>query len=1011
MKVPSNILPPLIEKLSHLTTKRSVDRSIPTTALRTVINHLPRPIPGVTPSKAVEDAYTAISRVLIPRLVGYIVIPNGQRNLPDPPQGMLEYDPDRMVDPDALDIAIEVARCFGPILKAEEISALEIAVSDALDDPRSSSVVNKKAIVALSVLASYFSDSVLSSFISKLIESFRDVHLTSEKRRLLMTLTGAMARSIPQKFGPYLKTLTPFILSALSDEELAEQAQEVAEGGATDSEVDEVREAALIALEGFLASCSSEMRFYTAEIVHAALVFLKYDPNVAGEEDDQDMGDIQSGDDGGDADDFEIDEDLEVDGDLDDDTDLSWKVRRCAAKVIFTLISTRANGDLLENGTIYDKIAPALLERFKEREENVRLEILATMGCLIRKTGEGKVTKDSNAVDDSRAALVGPSQSRKRRRGGSDANPFEMQARFSSSTNGSPIRNSVPSSGPLASLAKVSRVIVESLTQLLRMKSQPTRHASLALLKELIAVQPGALSEYLGQITDHIADAMRSSGTVNAGVTVSISTASTGSATGSSLRMEALSLAAAIADTHPSNLLRPFLEKLEPEVELALRDKYYKVSSEAIHVMEQFVKVLTPPRSQAQDQYQRQLVERMFDVIMDGTALTDGDGEVRQLAIHAMGTLLARTSGPHSERFLSHTKRFTALDSLSDKIRNETTRMSAIRAVGEIAKHATVKGDFESTWVQKVSFELGAQLRKADRSVRAASLATLRNLVVNPAAHAHLQPDTARGLIECLLPLLTANDLHLLGPTLVVLTNLIKADDRKEVDREMIQAICSLVMVQLAGAVLDALLTLVKTIGEQGAGKPLMQSLLQDVGVNGDVAVVGKVMGTLLVAGGPDIGVRLEDFASELQGAQDDKRKCLALSVLGEAALRLGESSSLAPKLFMAHFKSKSDQVPLAAAVALGRAGAGNVNKYMPAILQALNQTGSPQYLLLHSIKEILQHASDASTDISPYSGQLWNQLLQISQSEDNRAVGAECVGRLTIIDPKSYLSPLQVSS
>ncbi|KAI9793096.1 MAG: hypothetical protein M1816_000994 [Peltula sp. TS41687] len=1008
VKIHSSILPPLIEKLTHLTTERSVDRSVPTTALRTVISNLPRPTPGAIPSKAIEDAYAAISKVLIPRLVGYLVIPNGLKNLPDPPQGMLEFDLDRMMDPDALDIAIEVARCFGPMLKEEETNALQSVISHALDDHRSSSVVNKKAIVALSVLASYFSDDILSAFISKLIESFRDVHLINEKRRLLMSLTGAMVRSIPQKFGPYLMTLTPFILSALSEEELAEQAEKTAEGGGNDPEADEVREAALVALESFLASCSTEMRFYTTEIIHAALLFLKYDPNVAQDESDQEVDDTQTGEDGED-DDFEIDEEFEGDGDLDDDTDLSWKVRRCATKVIYTLISTRASGDLLENGTLYDKVAPALLERFKEREENVRLEILATMGCLIRKTGEGKVNRDLNAVDDSRPTPVGPAQSRKRRRGGSDSNPFEMQAPLSSSTDVSPIGNSIPSSGPRASLAKMSQAIVESLTQLLEMKSPPTRQASLALLKELLAVQHGVLSDSLDQITGHIADAIRSSSAPNAGVTVSFSTAGTGSASGSSLRMEALSLAAAIADTHQSNHLKSFLEKLEPEVELALKDKYYKVSSEAIHVLEQFVKALTPPRFQVQDQfYQKHLLERLQNVIVARTMAAEGDGEVRQLAMHALGTFLARTSGPHSVKYLSHSKRYAALDLLADKIKNETTRMAAIRAIGEVASHSTVKSDFETSWVQKVSLELGAQLRKADRSVRAVSLATLRNLVVNPAAHVHLKPEAARGLTECILPLVTVNDLHLLGPALVVLANLIKADDREEVDPEMVQAICSLTMVQLGGAVLDALLSLVKAIGEQGAGKPLMQMLLQDVGIHGDVNVVGKVMGTLLVAGGSNVGVRLVDFTVELQNAQDDKRKCLALAVLGEAGLRLGDASPIAANVFMAHFNSEGDQVPLAAAVALGRAGTGKAKKYMPAILQAMNPEGSPRYLLLHSIKEILQHASETSTDISSFSSQLWNRLLEVSQSEDNRAVGAECIGRLTIIDPKSYLSPLQ---
>ena len=923
---------------------------------------------------------------------------------------MLELDANKGVDADAIDVMIELARCFGPVLQESEVASLESAVSDILDDLRAGSVVKKRATVALSVLAVYFTDGLLSSFISNLIESFRDPHLTPSRRRLLITIAGAMARSIPHKFGPYLKTLAPFVLSAVSEAELLDQTANAAEDVEVNPVADEVREAALAALESFFDSCNTEMRFYLEETIHAALFFLKYDPNFNQDEDNLGLGDVQSKREENEEEDFDMEEDFEEDGGLSDDDDISWKVRRCAAKLVHTLISSRASGDLSKSGTLYDRIAPALLDRFKEREENVRLEILATMGYLIRKTGERTALEDSNAIDDTRAALVGPAQSRKRRRGGSDASIFDLQPSPSWSTDANPLGSSMPPFGPHAGLSKLSPAIVASVTRLLKVNSQSTRQASITLLKDIVAVQRGGLSDDLGQITDQVADAVVNTGAANSGSTLATSTAGAASATGSSLRIEALSLAAAIAEPHHSAILRPFIAKLVPGLKLAVKDKFYKISSEALHVVEQFVRALTPPRSQTQDSAQQELLETLYETVIERINANDADGEVRQQAVHALGVLLAKTSGIHSTRYLSQAKRFTALEVLGDRLKNETTRMAAIQAIGEVASHASVKNDFFSPWVGNVALELGSQLRKANRSLRLASLAAIKNLVINSAGHAYLEAEIAASLIHSLSPLLTANDLHLLGPTLIVLASLIRVGDNKVIDQGMAHAICSLALAQLSGAVLDALLILVKTIGEQGVGTTLMQGLLKNVGVNGDPAVVGKVIGTLLVGGGPKVGVKLDDFAGELQGAQDDKRKCLALSVLGEAGLRLGQSSPLTPNIFVAHFKSKSDQVPLAAAVALGRAGAGNVRKYLPPILQALGEAGSSQYLLLHSIKEILQHVSDASTDISPYSRQIWEKLLQTSQTEDNRAVGAECIGRLTIIDPKAYLPSLQVT-
>jgi len=209
----------------------------------------------------------------------------------------------------------------------------------------------------------------------------------------------------------------------------------------------------------------------------------------------------------------------------------------------------------------------------------------------------------------------------------------------------------------------------------------------------------------------------------------------------------------------------------------------------------------------------------------------------------------------------------------------------------------------------------------------------------------------------------------------------------------------------LQGGALDSLLTSVEMIGKQGQGKDLMAALLKDVGIGGNQEIVGQVIGTLLVSGGPAVGVSLDDIKAELSTTSDEKRQCLALYILGEAGLRMGPACSLEPQDFISYFDESSEKVRLAAAVALGRAGAGNVAQYLPQVLSGM-ETGK-KYLLLHSIKEMLQHAN-AEADIVPYSKQLWENIIAASQAEDNKTVGAECIGRLAIIDPTAYLPQLQ---
>lgn len=64
---------------------------------------------------------------------------------------------------------------------------------------------------------------------------------------------------------------------------------------------------------------------------------------------------------------------------------MSWKVRRSSIKCLEALIRSRR--DLLLS--FYASICPALLARFKEREENVRADVFAAFSTLLRQTRAG----------------------------------------------------------------------------------------------------------------------------------------------------------------------------------------------------------------------------------------------------------------------------------------------------------------------------------------------------------------------------------------------------------------------------------------------------------------------------------------------------------------------------------------------------------------------------------------------------------------------------------------------
>lgn len=999
-KVPTQILAPMIEKLSTLKLKNSVDNAIPSLALRTVITNLPRPVPGLPTTPDVKEAYSAVSRVLIPRLVGpgpkTKVPQTTEVKLPPVPEGMLQNEGD--LNAESVDVMIEVVKCFGPLLEQLEVEAMEEIVMQLLESAKGTSVVKKRAVVALSMLAVYLTEDHLVTVVNRITSGFSRADLGPVTRKLYIYVLGSMARSIPARFSVHIKETLPYILQALAEDELLQHLERVGDGEDTGPEFNDVREAALVALASFLTSCPQDTKDFTDEMIQGCLRYLKYDPNYAMDDDDEDMDE--------DEDDLDMDEEFEEDDGFEDgDDDASWKVRRCAAKALYTLIATRAGGDLLENGVLYRDAAEPLIKRIDEREENVRLEVLSALALLVRKTGEGIHTTELAADDFEREEAPQIPLSRKRRRQSSTTNPIHSLA---ATGLASPVQEKIPQTGPQADLARHTPAIVKAATKHLKGKTVATKQAIISLLDDLVSVQRGGLADYFADIVGPVTEAIKPAGT-NISVALGGSGGAT-SATPSTLRIAALKLVSDISKTHSSAVLQPYLNRIVAAVTIAVHDRYYKISSEAVRTVEELIKTITPPRSRNAGTQFKDELDKLFDDIIDRGTSNDADAEVRQRAIHALGVLLSRVSLPEGAVLLSADKRTLALGVLQERLKNETTRIAAVRAVDLVAATTQSADQLDIAWVQDVALELAAQLRKANRALRGSSVAALKHLASSPAAKDRLDQETIQGIVSALLPIISANDTHLLGPSLMILSSLVGSHSKLILTNGLVSALCDLLKTHFASMVLDQILLLVNNIGKSGNSGPLMAGILQTVSISGEPAVVGKVIGTLLVTGGASSGVNVDSFVNELRhSSKDESRTCLALSVLGEAGKGLGSNSPLKPELFLEQFRAEPDKVSLSAAIALGRAGSSNVKEFLPVILGQMDKGGSVQYLLIQSLKEILQSISTLESGVEQYAPDIWIKLRSASERTDNKVVCAECAGRLVTLNPTEFMPQLQV--
>ncbi|KAK6350222.1 hypothetical protein TWF696_006458 [Orbilia brochopaga] len=969
LKIKDSQLTSLLEKLAELTLTSS-DPSIPATALRLVISSLPKYVGSTAtagPTAATTTPQVSIQRVVIPKLLVMLKAEQAKSSSSQHGGG---------VSIDMVDVLIEVLRCFGDTVSQHDLEKLQSALLGLIESDRCSSVVKKRAVTALASLGVYASDSLLSNIVSHLIMSFRASHITPNKQRLLVSITGALSRSTPKRFGPYLRTLAPFVLALVDGHDL-ERDEDDSE---PQTEQDEVREAALAALESFLAHCSVEMKNFTDEVIAAGLRFLKYDPNYAvdDEEDDEEMGGTQQDDDDDDATNLD-DEEFEDDGAFSDDDDISWKVRRGAAKLLSTIISTRAE-DLLKE-TLYREVAPSLVKRFSEREENVRLEVLATTTTLIRKTRDLAYSSSSSSQ---RIVSV------KKRRRGSDISMYEQEK-----------TSMAPPEQPSAShaLQKLSPELAKSSARLLKNPSLNTKQTTVDLLSALITALPdpnATLLTVLDPIVNIVA-ASESKSTAPASAAASGSSA----ASSSSLRIESLKFLSTAFVEGGDDALKPSLKKIVEAVAIAAKDKFYKISSQALATASEMLSLLAAEIALEDVSY----FATLFDAIVSKIQQNDADLEVRERAIEAMGCLLAVTSGT---KYLDEESRTKAFTLLLERLRNETTRLTTVRAIEKLAQ-ATQPNDLPAAWVKDVVSELGAQLRKANRALRGSSLVALRALVLNPAVQPTLSEATANELVLMLTPLLSSSDLHLCGPALQILSVLVEAGIKLQPVN--ISSLAELGQNPLSGGPLEALLGLIRSATAKGQGDDILQQYLR-LGVTGNTIVVAKAIGTILATGAyakQDLSVSLASFVSEIENSNDDKRKGLALMVLGEAGLNGHGEFSLGPDIFIHQLRSTSEELPLAAATALGLAGVGDPQQFVPAIIKEFaHGTSKDQYLLLHSYKEILQHSVQKPENISKYSSEIWQHLFAAAQHDESKSIAAECVGRLVIIDPGTYIPGLQ---
>ncbi|KMZ65955.1 Cullin-associated NEDD8-dissociated protein [Zostera marina] len=732
------------------------------------------------------------------------------------------------------------------------------------------------------------------------------------------------SRAVGYRFGPHLSETVPLLINYCTT---APEAHE------------ELREYSLQSLESFLLRCPRDISLYCDDILHLSLEYLSYDPNFTDvmEEDTNEES-------------FEEEEDDESADEYTDDEDISWKVRRAAAKCLGAIVISRP--EMLSK--MYSEASPRIIERFKEREENVKMDIFNTFIELLRQTGH--VTK--GLIDDPRWLL----------------------------------KQEVPK-------------IVKSLNRQLREKSIKTKIGAFSVLKELVVVLPDSLADHIGLLITGIEKAL----------TDKFST--------SNLKIEALVFTRLVLASHSPSIFHSYIEALSGPVLSAVGERYYKVTAEALRVCGELVRVIRPSFESPMLNF-KPFVNPIYNAILVRLGNQDQDQEVKECAISCMALVIS-TFGDNLQKELP-----SCLPVLFDRMGNEITRLTAVKAFSVIAA-SPLHVDL-SCVLEQIFSELTTFLRKANRQLRQATLGTLNSLIV---AYGDLIVSSAYEIIASeLSALISDSDLHMTTLALELCCTLMTDRNSDKTagfivgQKVLPQALLVVRSSLLQGQALQALQRFFVSLVQSGntSFDILLDSLLssskpspQSGGLSKQAlfSIAQCVAVLCLAAGDEKCSTTVEMLKKILQhdASTNSAKQHLSLLCLGEIGRRKDLSMHThIENIVIESFQSPFEEIKSAASYALGNIAVGNLSKYLPFILNQIDNQQKKQYLLLHSLKEVIARQSSDKSGKTELQDSNVEKILRLlfnhceSEEEGVRNVVAECLGKIALIEPKKLVPELK---
>ncbi|XP_065316402.1 cullin-associated NEDD8-dissociated protein 1-like isoform X1 [Gordionus sp. m RMFG-2023] len=717
-------------------------RDISSIALKTVINSFPL---------SYLNSISSISQKLI---INLIKILNKK---------------DTAIQLEALDIMGDILNRFGSLISNQQ-ALIEEALIPLISSQRLA--VRKRSIIALSYLTIICSSTLFNKIMDYLIEQIHTNKVPSITHSYIQCI-GAISRTSGSRLSSYIPKFVPILIGICQDKS----------GTMTIEENDEMIEYCLQTFESIFKCCYNEILPHMNELIDLSLKFASYDPNYNYDDSQMDSSDFLplsetnknngieeksiANENNGIGNEVENEDNFNDNEDSleEDDEDMSWKVRRAASKCLKAIIEC-STLDMLPRH--YSVVSAKLIGRFKEREENVKLDLIQAYLALLKQT---KILLSSNVENIDLYKK-------------SDKYLEEHMDDDDGHRLLSPIDNVELSIVVGHNLKDQIPMLLKALKRLIRHKSHKIRQICFTLLTQLTLTLPG------GCLKDSMS-------TLVSGIIFSLTDNNN---TSSGIKIDVLTFLSHLLKTHSHQVFYPYIHQLIPALLNAINDPFYKIVAEALNVTEQLVQIMRPAETKASSQlpfdYTPYIVP-LYQSTLQRLNITDIDQEVKERAISCMARII-QFFGDKLDPQLNK----TCLLIFNERMKNEITRLEAVKAIKDVTESHFFQIDIfplAKEFIQSLSHFL----RKNNRALKIISLLTLNSLIKR-----YSEPDCINDYLMIELPVLISdNDLRITDLVLRLLSTIcrfhpsciykawtVDKDNKGDNKNYFVQSLCRLIM-------------------------------------------------------------------------------------------------------------------------------------------------------------------------------------------------------------------------